>query len=99
MLIKMELKFKNDHSTFDVSSNSPESISLQRYSTKKKPNSLNGVFKLTCVFTCYLLLVLGSIVGIRQFLGNPIECTNSADDIPKELVNSYCWYAEKVENV
>ncbi|XP_034242274.1 innexin inx2-like [Thrips palmi] len=56
----------------------------------KEPTTDNNVFKLHYRASVLVLLVCASLVGWKEYIGDPIICI-SDQKIPEKMINAYCW--------
>lgn len=63
--------------------------SLTRLTKVDRVSVDNVVFRLHYKVTFLLFVSCSILVTAKQFFGEPIACI--VDEIPKEVMNSYCW--------
>ncbi|GAB6026226.1 hypothetical protein CHUAL_012433 [Chamberlinius hualienensis] len=51
----------------------------------------NNVCKLHYRATVVLLLAFSLLVTSRQYIGDPIDCMSSGNQIPKDVLDQFCW--------
>lgn len=56
----------------------------------QEPNTDNNVFRLHSRASVLVLMVCASLIGWKEYIGDPIQCV-SEEKMPKEVLNTYCW--------
>lgn len=56
----------------------------------QEPNTDNNVFRLHYRFSVLVLLGCATLVGWKEYIGDPILCM-SEDKLPEKVINAYCW--------
>lgn len=52
----------------------------------------NSVFRLHYKVTSVILVAFSILVTARQYIGDPIDCTNSKDsNVPDNMLDTFCW--------
>lgn len=51
----------------------------------------NHVFKLHYRATVILMIAFSLLVTSRQYIGDPISCMSTASDLPRNVLDQYCW--------
>lgn len=69
----------------------------------KHPSLDDGVDRLNRIYTPVVLICTASILGVVQFVGDPIECTMDNRHAPteyvKDYIKSWCWTHGTYDNI
>lgn len=60
--------------------------------TQQPIRTTSSLFDLHSRITCIILFCGFLILSLNEYFGEAINCLQSNSDLPKDLIEKYCWY-------
>lgn len=59
---------------------------------RKNIKSISILFDLHSKVTSSILFLSAALLSLNEYFGGSIDCRSSCSDLPKKLIEKYCWY-------